>query len=73
MDRHPPVIRMTGRPARRHLVRYWTTMGRTMGRPTDPSSGLSSFSVTVPNPLYCKHIDIAFVTIISAWERQQHV
>ena len=34
----PPVIRTTGRLARRHLVRYWTTTGR----PTYPSSGPSA-------------------------------
>jgi len=39
MDRRPPVIRTTGWPAHRHLVRYWMTTSRTTGRPTDPSSG----------------------------------
>jgi len=36
--------------------------------------GLDSGSVRVVKSVwYCKHIDIAFVTVISAWERQQHV
>jgi len=32
-DRRPADIRMTGWLARRHLVRSWTTMGRTMVAP----------------------------------------
>ena len=42
-----PVIRTTGRSARRHLVRYWTTTGRTKGRPTDLSSGPSAHRLLV--------------------------
>ena len=42
-------IQMTGRLARRHLVRNWTTGGRWVTR-TDPSSGPSSFSQIATNP-----------------------